>query len=507
MRYIKPIDGLPAAERRLVAWMLNMESGELAWDDAARPTALPRAPWPVVELEPATEKGLPTRVHYRPTVGVVYYTVHADFELRPLVARLSKALHASGDAHLIGPRAVTTTATSVLRHHGRIRGGRQTVAAAQAQQLFKQAAPQEALPARMLTVIEDAECHEPPRYYSAHASFTWVFAPATVAISINSFSSMHAVNAMVASLFFDAGLVARARDGAEVYRCERADFVLPALPKSLAAHSRAFGHGGSADPQPFGGLGGDAAGTLVVRADGSLAYAGHHATLRAPGGAAPWGLEMLRPIAWCDVALCGSALNAHRCSVCSAPVGGEAVVAFGATAPLPTCHSNWYSGSFTPCAPGTVLSDPRILRDDSAACVLLCVYCWGALDSPSCLMEHMGADVWRTVVPISQADACAASSGYEYLAQILRGTAHALHGAPGAFQVRLQDGEELILASGLGSCPSLTHPVVAATRLPVVALPRLATAVAAATAATATTAATAASTKIVANGRGAARNH
>jgi hypothetical protein len=106
---------------------------------------------------------------------------------------------------------------------------------------------------------------------------------------------------------------------------------------------------------------------------------------------------------------------------------------------------------------------------------LLCPHCWSALDSPACLADHMDAQVARTVVPLTQADACAASPGYEGLAPLLAATAAPVRGAPGAFVATAGDGGALVLAGArLGAFPALTEPALAALGLAVVAGLRLA---------------------------------
>lgn len=470
MRVIKPTDGVIAAERRLVAAMLCMEHAALAYgpDLVLRPA--PHEPWPTVQVRPLTAKGLPIAVHYRPTVGVVFYTAGQAFQVGQLVNRLSQLLDTVPEDHLRAYRAVAATPSSTLRHKGRVSGGNLVVGP---RKCYKKAVAEKAgLPARLLLWTPESDTELPP-HYSIRAAFTWVFMPVTAALALTGFDSMAAVNAMVASIFYDAGMVSRLADGADFYRLTLDDFDFPRLPAFLAP------------PAPEAativtpvGLGA-ASGALVVTPpgadgrDGTLAYVGQHLCLRANpqrGHGLPAFMQ-LAPAPWDPETLLTRGPDQYQCCACEAPIGGDAVVIQGPKAPTTNQHREWYWCS-TP--PGTPL-----LRGDGKG-LLLCLACWNALESPDCLSRHMGARVSRTTVPFTQAQVCAVCPGYEGLAPLLAGAVRPVQGVVGAYAVTTRadgpGGGVVVVLAGekLGQFPALTVPDIAALRLPVVASLRLA---------------------------------
>src|SRR5262245_6727434 len=120
MKVIKPVAGTADAERRLVRSMLCMEHGAVAVGPDCAPLPPPHEPWPTVRLSPVTKKGLPAEAHYRPTVGIVFYTVGPAFSVRELVGRVAARLGELPEDHLRGHRAVAATPCSMLRHAGRV---------------------------------------------------------------------------------------------------------------------------------------------------------------------------------------------------------------------------------------------------------------------------------------------------------------------------------------------------------------------------------------------------
>jgi hypothetical protein len=484
MRIIAPTDGTVAAERRLAAWMLCMEHGCLAYGPDLAPLPPPHEPWPRVALPPLTDAGLPVVAHYRPAVGLVFYTAGEAFRVAQLVERLNGLLARVPEDHLRGLRAVAATPVSVLRHKGRVGGG--TVVVGPRKPFEKPGARKGPLPARLLLYTPEAAL-ELPCHFSVRAAFTWVFMPVTAALAIRDVDSMAAANALIASLLYDAGALARRAEGADFFRLSLEDFDLPGLPPFLAPRGAGARRPPAGGPRPCSGsdselllggaagLGGAGCGALVVSpADGSLSYVGQHLDLRA--GGRPADVHRLPLAPWDPAALAardGGPREAHQCCVCDAPLGGDAVLVEGARAPLVNPHRGQWA--YFPQAPGAPL-----LPAGARQGLLLCLPCWGALGSADCLPRHMEARVSRTVVPGSQALACAACPGFEGLAPLLDGCVRPVPGAPGAFVVQTRAdgpgaGAALVLAGEkLGPFPALTAAGVAALRLPVVAGLRLA---------------------------------
>lgn len=472
MIVVKPVDGRVAAERRLAARMLCLEHGAISHGADLAPKPPPHEPYPVVELPPCTKQGLPILAHYRPTVGVVFYTAGEGFVIREFVESLSALLAGAGEEHLKGARAVAASPSAVLRHRGRVRGGHLLVGPRKCSR--KPPPPPETggYPARLLQWTPPSSLRLPP-HWSSRAAFTWVFMPVTAALALGAgpYGGMDEVNAAVAAVFYDGGLLSRHADGASAGRLTLADFGFPELPARFgegAGPAAASGHGTGA--LLYEGAGGR----------GRLTFVGQHlclGRLRAAG----------RPAAVCDydpgsllsfgaaggaaggVLAESSALGggaAPQCWACAAPLGGEALVVRDPRAPPSGAHREWFFSLVPPSAPLL----PAGARDKG---LLLCYYCWGFLESPGCLTEHMGAHVSRVVIPFSQAEACAATPGYACLAPLLSGQAAPVRGVDGAFTVTL-GGETVVLAGeNLGAYPALSVPELAALRLPIIAGLRL----------------------------------
>jgi hypothetical protein len=487
MRVLKPTetDAEGGAERRLVAEMLCLEHGARAVGPDLQPLPSPHEPWPVVKLRPITAKGVPYAVHYRPTVGVVFYTLAPGSHVADLVGRLSAQLERAGDAHLRAYRAVAATPATVLRHKGRIAGGHVIVGPRKCYK--KPVAEKSVLPARLLQWTHPDD-DEPPPHYSIRAAFTWVFMPVTAALAIGEggFDSMPAVNATLSAVFYDEARICNIPDGGEVSPLTIGNFEGVGLPPFLLppaggvpTRSPLRARGGALLGARSGALLGARGGALLVDGAGRLTYIGRLLNLHLKTGRGVWppgrNVLQLPAEAWAPETILlpagGGFANAKsrgfQCVSCMAPLGGEVVVIRAPRAPATGQHREWFYypvGSNAPLIGGAL----------AGGGLLLCAFCWNALESPACLSVHMGARVTHTVLPFSQAEAAAACPGYEPLAPLLAGTALPLAGAEGAFVVKTPDGgpgggASVILAcEKLGRYPALTHPAVAAAKLGVV---------------------------------------
>jgi hypothetical protein len=456
MRILRPAgDGAEAllgAEARLAAEMLCLEHGARAVGPDLQPLPPPHEPWPTVRLGPVTAGGRPCTVHYRPTVGVVFYTLPPGGSVADLVGRLSARLELAGDGHLRGGRAVAATPATVLRHQGRIAGGHLLVGP---RKCYKKPVSERGdLPARLLQWMAPGD-DEPPPHYSIRAAFTWAFMPATAALAIGEagFDSMPAVNATLAAVLYDGARLCRLPDGAEARPLTVGHFGGGGLPPFLAAPPP------GAAPPPLAPLGG----ALLVEPGGRLVFVGRLLNLHLRAGRAAWPpgqYPALPAEAWAPETVArpprrgrgekppaDAASRDFQCTSCSAPLGGRVAVVR---------------------APGGAAPEPPGMP--------LCMFCWHALDSPAYLTGHVGARVTQTETPFTQAEAAAACPGYERLAPLLAGTATAIPGAAGAFVVRIPEGAAgvpggvgVVLASEkLGRYPAVTNPAILAMDLAVV---------------------------------------
>jgi hypothetical protein len=484
MRIIKPTKtdaSLFVAESRLIAEMLCLEHGARAFGPDGKPLPEPHEPWPIVKLHPITATGIPSIIHYRPTVAVVYYTLLPKSSPRALMERLAAALERAGDAHLRGYRAVAATPATVLRQKGRVNGGTVIVGARKC--VKKRNAEKAGYPARLLQLA--APDDGPPPHYSIGAGFTWVFMPITAALAIGAanFESMPAVNATLSAVYYDESQISTIPDGSDVARLTIGDFGAGDPPLFLGDAEALRTQAGRAHHEivPEGGA-------VLIDLDGRLTFVGRLLTLHLKPGQGAWppgrGLEQLPTEAWAPKTVLrlsarpGGADETSRdfqCVNCAAPLGGAVAVIRAPRAPRAPEYQGLYGihkreWSYIPAAPNSLL----LKGAEADIGVLLCAFCWDALESPACLTDHLGARVARTVLPFSQAEAAAACPGYETLAPLLAGRAAQLAGTEGAYVVTTPagppaDGASVILAcEKLGRYPSITDPVIAASKLWVV---------------------------------------
>jgi hypothetical protein len=452
MRIIRAVAGAAAAETELVAAMANIEHGAVVRAPDGAPLPGPHEPCPLVELPPVTDGGLPCAVHLRPTVGVVYYVPAVGLQVRALVDRAAAGLERVGEAHLQAPRAVAATPFTALRHRGRVVGG--TLVVGPRPCFKKPVGERTGFPARILLFVPPPgpDGFEAPPHFSVRAAFTWVFMPITAAVAIckNGFRGMDEVNALVAAVFYDVPAVSRFGHGDVVLRVDARDLEGAERPAWLNDLATAT-----------------ARGVFVVEA-GALSFVGDKDALGGPG---PIGARLPPEEAWNPGALAGEA--PYRCLYCGVPASGEMVVLRDPRGPGTRAALAAHPGEApagTQGRPGGALLPPQFAGKG----LLLCLPCWGALDSPACLERHLHAGVTRVRVPLSQADACAACAGYWGVAALLRGRARPAAGVPGAFVVatagdRPAYGAEVVIASEeLGPHPLLSYPALAALRLPVV---------------------------------------
>jgi len=345
-------------------------------------------------------------LHYKPAVGVVYYVPGEGFSAAALAGRLEALLGAAGSSHLETRRAVASTLATVSRVCPR-------------------------LPPRALVCASGGQ--EPP-YLSTRAVFTWVFAPISAALELakDGFRTLAEVNAAVASLLYDAGRLCRVPDGGSLrFPLRRELFCvgpeLPGLDHPMSALV--------ADP---------------VR--GGLFFAGRYEALGAWRG----------PPRGCGPPSEDAPGRPPRCLGCEAPVGGVAYALTSLRVPSCGLHAGapcWYSHEYLPGA--------QLLRPGER--VYLCVFCWESFEDPGCPCVHAAGNAAQVGLAMSQAEACAATPGYERISLLLKGTVRAIADVPGAYVWSGPgQGPSLVLAGDhLGPRPGFMYPAIARLGLPV----------------------------------------
>lgn len=273
VRFIKVGEDAEAAETTLVATMLNMEHGALAYDAKGEPLPAPHAPYPTVTIPAASRHGRAMRYHLRPTVGYVFYTANLAFRLDAFIQRVADALSARGHEHIAALRVadITPHASIKTRRHGE--GGADgalltekacipaTVVTKSLAEYVQRDGEAPPLPARILASLPwlDGKLHS---HISRCAGFTWIFASAAAIIESSTTvlegaptatggrapsSSVPATvyatqfNARTASILYDVASLATCADGADIDRVTMAHFtpIEPARPRlSLRASKK-----------------------------------------------------------------------------------------------------------------------------------------------------------------------------------------------------------------------------------------------------------------------------
>ncbi len=469
MRIIRPTDGLFAAQRRLAAAMLCLEHGALSHGPNLEPLPAPHMAWPAIPVRPVTTKGLATTHTYRPAVGIVFYTASQDFDVSKYIHAVNQILtKAASLDHLFAPRAVGASPCSIMRRSGDLAPKSVVLDRARGQFRKAQEDGDAELPARLLMWTPGSEM-KLPLHYSVRAGFTWVFMPISAALEIEPIVSMANANAMMASILYDAGLMVKHQDSTDIWTLSEKDFDIPRL------------------PDVFAGLPG-----LLSGVSGSpLAWVGMNALVVSASNEAPnetAGLTLLRNlnfllvppqhsrsphsklprIPWDSNTVYKDENGAIGCAICSIPAWGEVILIRNPRMPNSSqLHGDW---NLTWLAIGSPLTP------QSEKWQVLCPGCVDTLASPSCLNEHLGAQVARTTIPWSQVEACALSSAFKPLGALLDGKVVGVPGVPGAFIVETRAdgpaaGARVVVASkSLGKIPALTVPGIAGLRLPVISV-------------------------------------
>jgi len=216
MKIIKHLESESAndATYRLISEMLCLEHAARATHVVGSTIEVlpyPHDPYPLINLKTITTQGLPYNVHYRPTVGIVYYTQSKNFNINNLATTVGRELDKFGYKHFQTYRSVAATSTTILRHKGHFNDKTRILGPTQYLNITN-SVDIKILPARVILwlPIDNYELRPPP-YYSSIAAFTWIFMPVRTAIMINErgFNSMHEVNAIISAILYDDGNICK----------------------------------------------------------------------------------------------------------------------------------------------------------------------------------------------------------------------------------------------------------------------------------------------------------
>ena len=431
-------------ETQLAAEMLCLEHGARAVGPDLAPLPPPHAPWPLIAIPPATKAAVPYSVHYRPAVGVVFYTRPANFDVAAFVHRI-RALLGASDAHLRGYRACAASPAAVLRYKGRAREGASTIIAG------PRAPPTKlprvgVVPARLL-VFTPPDHAVVPRHWSVAAVFTWVFMPIEVALkaSLEGYSSAANANALVAGLVFDAAaILGAARVPRDVDTITPTDLGCASLPAGF-------------DPAPILLLCGPRAPGALVIDGATVTFAGSYRNMRRQSAQDAarhaLGVAALPVMPWNEALAAGDGRD--TCIICHVPLAGAVVVARQMRS-APNVHNRMFPPGYT-------------VGTDLNATVAFCRFCCPPLE---CLRDHMHGVCARAIVPRTLAEACAAYPAYAPLAPLLTGVVRAVPNVANAYSLETKTYGEIVLAGGtLGAFPTVACPAIGALRLP--AFPQL----------------------------------
>ena len=476
MRVIKPAIGNPDdadAKMRLAAEMLCIEHGACAIGPDLKPLPAPHKPWPVVEIPPLTEQGLPYTVHYRPTVGIVYYTAGNDFIINRFVEQIANLLNQVSDKHLHAYRAISASPSTVMRHKGRTVSETLIVASRKCYKkpVMSLVCP---LPSRLLQWTPP-DVTEIPLHYSIKAGFTWVFMPVSVAftLGVDGFNSMASVNAVVSAVFYDHSNASIVEDGKLIKLLRPSLFKNIAPPPFLKSFGKIKAFENQEETETIYEELRPTRGAILIENSGKMTFIGHSDALAASAQGFPWPLtanaqwEKLPTETWNpeNILLSKKHCMAFVCVNCLAPIGGDAIVMRNPRKPKEQFHNGWVYNYRT--ASGELILDGGNAKKG----LLLCPFCWNSFES-SCLVSHMKARLTRTVIPFSQSEVATMCPGYERLAPVLSGRAVAMDSVPGAFIIITKESEPrgaFILTIPLyGKYPTITNPRIAGMGLPVI---------------------------------------
>src|SRR3989338_11289767 len=100
--------------RRIASLMLCMEHGAKAYNFDLTERDHPHDAWPTIPLKAMTKKGFDTTVHYKPSVGIIYYTPSDELDIKKFIDNIVSELETIPHDHLLEKRAVAAASSSVF---------------------------------------------------------------------------------------------------------------------------------------------------------------------------------------------------------------------------------------------------------------------------------------------------------------------------------------------------------------------------------------------------------
>jgi hypothetical protein len=448
MRIIRNTSGAAEAEQRLVATMINIERGALTVDDRGAPLPAPHAPFPTYVSEPVTKRGLPVTYHLRPSVGIVFYTAGAGFQISTFVNHIQAALHKYEYDHLTTHRAVALTPCATIKKAPELEGATHV---AGPRKPYKKAKAMEGLPARLL-LFTPALFEEVPSHVSYRAAFTWVFMAigAIVGKSVRNASMLNAL--MASALYDDAGLI-KLTNNAIVHDLKPSDIAIPVIGASLQkAVDSSFALTSTVVVVTRKGAG-HALELSGCVPNSDTQHNGYSVVTRAA-----------KVVPWSALQICNQELNDLSCPVCRAPLWGDVYAIVDPRMPKDgDIDGTW---SFTPFD-GLGYGD-SILEGRAVA---VCKYCVRNLCGS--MADHLQCSVVRTSVPRTHDEAFGEGTRKDLLALTRAGAdgVTPVPGFPGHFIVGGAGSEFILKPMGTTTYSCTAVPQFSAR--PIISVPNL----------------------------------
>lgn len=182
--------------KRLAYTMFNMENGALLLNGEGQNLPKPYSLFPTIDIPPETKRGLPFKVHYEPTVSIVFYIAHKGFNLKKTIEKLRAILDPLGYEHLQKYKYTMTSPGAILLQRGNV----ESKTVIETVQINIRKEKKEAIcPARILL---DSESIYIPSHIGNKAVHTWYFISAATAINLQ-VTSMETFNAALSSIIYD----------------------------------------------------------------------------------------------------------------------------------------------------------------------------------------------------------------------------------------------------------------------------------------------------------------
>ena len=440
MRVIKNTSGAAEAEQRLVSTMINIERGALTVDDRGGPLPAPHAPFPTYQTEPITKRGLPVIYHLRPSVGIVFYTAGAGFQVSAFVARIQAALHKYGYDHLTAHRAVALTPCATIKKAPELKEATQIMGP---RKPYKKGKAMEEMPARLM--LFTPELHEElPPHVSYRAAFTWVFMAigAIVGKLVRNASMLNAL--MASALYDDAGLIKLANN-AIVHSLKPSDIASPAIPPLL---QKAIDTG-------FGS-------TVVV-----VTHKGAGFALELSGcipGPDTGLTRTTKVVPWATLKTGNQELKDMSCPICRAPLWGDVYAIVDPRMPKGgELDGVWSFMPFDGLGYSSSILEGRA--------VVVCKYC--ARNLCGMIAEHLQCSVVRTSMPRTHDEAFGVGARKDLLAltQAGAGGVTPVPGFPGYFVVGSVGSEFILRPAGVTTYSCTAVPQFSSR--PIISVPNL----------------------------------